>query len=231
MKSGLDLHEGAEPDFGATVMVSPKANRIGMALALLIRLFSFTFRWRLHDPANLSGNPPDFPLIWIFWHNRIFAMPGVPKKYLSSRRGAVLSSASRDGEIIAAVVSRFGAASVRGSSSRRGAAAFLGLADWVSNGYDVVVVPDGPRGPRYRLGPGVVKLCQITNARILPVRVEYGSAWIFRSWDRFRLPKPFTTVDIYFEPLIDVPEDLDEESFEQERQKIERALNPLGERD
>jgi lysophospholipid acyltransferase (LPLAT)-like uncharacterized protein len=213
------------------IPISAKSHRIGWAAATLIRLFSCTYRWRIEDPDNLSADPPGHPMIWAFWHNRIFVVPVMYRKFLKTRSGAVLSSASKDGEIIAATVSRFGCHSVRGSSSRRGTAALRGLIEWIQAGYDVAVVPDGPRGPRYKLGPGVVRLAQTTNAKILPIRVEYGSFWAFRSWDKFRLPKPFTCVTITFEPLIDVAENLDEEAFEFERQRIENALNPHNETD
>lgn len=216
---------------GETIALSPKSKVIGFCVVCLIRLFSLTFRWRLEDPDDISRNLPDHPLIWVFWHNRVFGVPMAQKKYLRSRSGAILSSASRDGEIIAATMTRLGYASVRGSSSRRGTSALLGLLDWIKGGYDVAVVPDGPRGPRYRLGPGVVKLAQKTDAKILPIRVNYGSCWRFNSWDRFQLPKPFTTVTVTLEPLIDVPEDLDEEAFEERRLYIEQVMNPDHETD
>lgn len=211
--------------------LSSKAKRIGFAGACLIRMISRTLRWRLHDPSGVATAPPEHPMIWTFWHNRIFTLPTVYHKYLKTRKGAVLTSASRDGEIIAAVVVRFGCAVVRGSSSRRGIAALLGLKETIQNGYDVAIVPDGPRGPRYRLGPGAVKLAELTGAAILPVRVEYGSAWVFKSWDRFQLPKPFTTVDVYLGPFTFVPSDLDEEGFEGERLRIEQLMNPANEID
>lgn len=206
--------------------LSPKARRIGACVVLLVRIFSFTFRWRLHDPDGLRENPPKSPMIWIVWHNRIFGFPGVYKKYLPDRRGAVLTSPSRDGEIIAKIITSLGAGAIRGSSSRRGAAALVALRAWLSDGYDIGIIPDGPRGPRYKLGPGVVKLAQLTEARVLPVRIEFASFWSFKSWDKFRLPKPFTKVDVYFEPLISVQRDLTEEEFEQERLRIQTALNP-----
>lgn len=209
--------------------LSTRSRAIGAAVHALMRLLGFTFRWRVHDSAGVIDSPPSHPLIWTFWHNRIFVLPAGYHRIAGSRRGAILTSASRDGEIIAAVIAKIGCAAVRGSTSRRGTKALFGLLDWIRNGYDVAVVPDGPRGPRYRLGPGIVKLAQITGARILPVRVEYGAFWTFKSWDLFRLPKPFTTVDIYLEPLIDVPEELDEKQFEEQRKRVEAAMNPLGE--
>tara|TARA_R110000850_G_scaffold249163_1_gene374057 strand:- start:592 stop:1266 length:675 start_codon:yes stop_codon:yes gene_type:complete len=215
----------------AAADLSAKARRIGWVGSVVIRVFALTFRWRLHDPDGVSERPPDHPMIWTFWHNRIFVLPVVYPRYFKARRGAILTSASKDGEIIASVCSHFGVAAVRGSSSRRGVAALLGLIDWINDDYDVAVVPDGPRGPRYRLGPGIIKLAQMTDAKILPIRVEYGSAWIFKSWDRFQLPKPFTTVNVYLEPLESVPENLDDEAFEKERQRIETVMNPDHETD
>lgn len=211
--------------------LSPKSRRIAWAVSMLMNTMAVTFRWRLHDPEGLRENPPAHPMIWTLWHNRIFAAVPAYRRYLSSRRGAVLSSASKDGEIIAAIVARANCAAVRGSSSRRGVSALLGLLDWVRNGYDVLVIPDGPRGPRYQLGPGIIKLAQKSDARILPIRIEYGSSWLFKSWDHFRLPKPFTTVDVYFEPLYDVPSSLDEEEFEAHRIAVEQTLNPENETD
>lgn len=209
----------------------PKSRRIGLVASWLIRALSVTYRFRLHDPGDVCANPPEKPMVWIFWHNRIFVLPVVYKKFLSARKGAILSSASKDGAIIASIVARFGCASIRGSSSRRGAAALLGLIDWIKGGYDVAIVPDGPRGPIYHMGPGVIKLAEVTRAAILPVRIEYNSAWKFKSWDRFQLPKPFTTVNVYFEPLEMVPEELNEEAFEAERKRIETVLNPNHETD
>ncbi len=217
---------------GAIRDLSPKARRIGWVGAFFIRLVSLTLRWRLHDPSGISTNPPDRPMIWTFWHNRIFVVPPLYHRYLRGRKGAVLTSASKDGEIIAAVIARFGCEAIRGSSSRRGTSALLGLIDWIRDGYDVAIVPDGPRGPRYRLGPGAAKLAEVTGALVLPIRIEYGSYWCFRkSWDRFRLPKPFTTVDVHLGPCAEVPSGLDEEAFETERVRLENLMNPHHETD
>ncbi len=216
---------------GSIRHLSRKARRIGWTGATLIRLVSLTLRWRLHDPDGIATSPPDRPMIWTFWHNRIFVVPPLYRKYLGGRKGAVLTSASKDGEAIAAIIARFGCEAIRGSSSRRGTSALLGLIDWIREGYDVAIVPDGPRGPRYKLGPGVVKLAEVTGAAVLPIRVEYGSYWFFKSWDRFRVPKPFTTVDVFLGPCTEVPSALDESAFETERLRLENLMNPAHETD
>ncbi len=96
---------------GSIRTLPPKARRIGWAGACLIRLLSMTLRWRLHDPDGITTAPPGRPMIWTFWHNRIFVLPAVYHRYLISRKGAVLTSASKDGEVIAAIVA--------GSDARR----------------------------------------------------------------------------------------------------------------
>lgn len=211
------------------VRLSAKSRRIAFAAVGLIKLFALTYRWKFNDPDRLMSGTE--PRIWAFWHNRIFAFPAVQWRYASQRKVAILSSASRDGEIIAAIMTRLGMGSVRGSSSRRGTSALLEMKSWLAAGNDVAVVPDGPRGPRYTLGPGVVKLSQLTGAAIVPVRLEYGSAWIFNSWDRFRLPKPFTSVTVHVGPAVVVREGIDADEFERERAGVEELLNPGHETD
>lgn len=204
---------------------------ISWILVWFIRGLSLTLRWRLHDPSEISLRPPGRPMIWAIWHNRILAFAPIYLKYLPMRRGAVLTSASKDGEVVAAILTRLRCGVIRGSSSRKGASALLGLLDWVRNGYDVAIVPDGPRGPRYRFGPGIVKLAEVTGAPVLPVRVEYGAYWHFRSWDRFRVPKPFSTIDVYLGPCTEVSTSLDPAAFEAERLRLETLMNPAHEVD
>lgn len=209
-----------------------RARAIGRLAATLIGLLGLTFRIRLEDRAGVVASPPDHPLIWAFWHNRIFGMPVAYRRFLRGRRGAVLTSPSRDGALIAGTMRCFGVASVRGSSNKRGSAAMLEMVEWIGAGYDIAVTPDGPRGPRYRLAPGLVRLSQRTGVPILPVRIEYESCWIFRrSWDHFRLPKPFSRVRVIFEPYQSIDPAADGDTFEAERRRIEETLNPDHETD
>ncbi len=211
--------------------LSFKARVIGGLAAALMRMMCLTYRWEVVDTTGLLSDLPKTSLIWTFWHNRVFALPVAYKKYFSSRSGAVLTSASRDGEIIAAVMAVFGIDSVRGSSSRRGASALLGLTDWIKRGHDVVITPDGPRGPCYRLAPGLIKLAQVTGAGIVPMRVEADSVWRFKSWDRFQVPKPFSRLRVIFEAVQNIDPELEGEAFESERARVESILNPYNETD
>lgn len=205
-------------------MDKKKARRLGWVIALVIRVLGATLRIRIDDRARMLETPPGEPLIWVFWHNRILVMPYIYRRYLRSRRGAVLTSASGDGELIAQVMELFGVEAVRGSSSKRGTGAMLGMVETVNRGEDVVVTPDGPRGPCYVLHPGLIRLAQITRAKVFPVHLRYSCAWRLKTWDGFRVPWPFSRVDVVFDTLREIPDTDDDGTFEEERVALEKVL-------
>ncbi|MGH8046519.1 MAG: lysophospholipid acyltransferase family protein [Chthoniobacterales bacterium] len=194
--------------------------------SFIARLLFATLRVRFHDSAVLTQSPLDEPIIFTFWHNRILAITVTHMRlYPRDRKGvAVLTSPSRDGEILAQLMDRFHMSAIRGSSSRRGARALSECADWLNAGGDLAVTPDGPKGPRYTLGPGLILLAQITNARILPMHVKFSKAVALKSWDGFRIPLPFSRMDITIGPYETIPPTPTEEAFEAERLRIETLL-------
>ena len=129
-------------------------------------------------------------VIVAFWHNRQIGLLHLsdlikPLKVLVSRHG--------DGEIIARIVKRFGIGSVRGSSTRGGTSSLRQLVTEIHSS-SVAITPDGPVGPRYTVKEGVIALAEITSRPIYWVSFGTDRAWIFDSWDRFILPKPFARV-------------------------------------
>jgi lysophospholipid acyltransferase (LPLAT)-like uncharacterized protein len=193
---------------------------IGGIVAAITRVIGWTLRIRIEDRARLLDASYKQPLIWSFWHNRMFVMP-LLRLRAPHRNGAVLTSASWDGDIITAVMRRFGLKSVRGSTSRRGATALLQLAGTLENGEDVAVTPDGPRGPRYKLGPGIVFLARQVGAGIVPIHVEYSRAVRLTGWDRFMIPLPFSAVRIVCAEPIFIAADADIEAM---RGEIEEGM-------
>ncbi len=190
----------------------------------IVRLIVATLRFRVRDDAGVLGGPATPRLIWAFWHNSLFVIPHLLNHYLSHRPGAALTSASRDGEILAAFLERFNVRPIRGSSSRQGAAALLEMKRLIEQGFDVAITPDGPRGPRYHLNPGVITLAQKTGALIMPIRVHYSRCWRLKTWDAFEIPKPFATVTIALLPLYRVAPVSSNEEFEPERARLEQIL-------
>jgi lysophospholipid acyltransferase (LPLAT)-like uncharacterized protein len=171
-------------------------------IATLVRLWFRTLRVDWHDESGgLASHPPETGSIWAFWHNRIFCVPSV---YLKVTRGgtpgAVLTSASRDGAQLAAVMARFGFDAVRGSSSKRAAQALVECRRRLRQGVVLGITPDGPRGPRYELAPGVVQLARVAGVPIIPLHITAPRRWELRSWDRFQIPRPFSRITVTLGP-------------------------------
>ena len=195
----------------------------GKLVARLIRAIAGTLRFRIINDAELSY-PTDKRHIWVFWHNRMFLIPWLRENLIPGQEGAFLTSPSGDGSIIADACSDFKLKPVRGSSSRRGAQAMVELAHYVKTGHDIGITPDGPRGPRYHMNLGVIKLAQLTGAELMPVHVRYDRAIRFKTWDGFLLPVPFSGVEIEFGKPFSVPRRMTDEQCEAERLKLEQML-------
>ena len=190
----------------------------------LLQLWARTIRFRVEDRGGLLKIPLSQRLIGAAWHNRLLFLPFALKRFIPQRGGAALISASRDGAWFAKLVRRFGFEVVRGSSSRKGAAAMLQLADVIASGADAVITPDGPRGPAYRPGGGIILLAQKTGAQIVPLHLEYSSCWRLRSWDRFIVPRPFCSARFIFGQPHHVSQSGNEEEFERERERLESVM-------
>lgn len=172
--------------------------RIGTAL---IRLLASTWRMRPVDDAPMraaqAARAAGQRVIFTLWHGEL-----LPLLWHHRNEGiAVVISEHRDGEIIAQIAERLGYTTVRGSSSRGGSRALIGLMRAIEAGRDGAVTPDGPRGPAHVFAPGAAIAAQRTGAPLLPIRASASRAWRLKSWDRFLVPKPFATVRVTYGPL------------------------------
>jgi len=203
------------------------SQRLGAAAgAGLLRALFATLRIEVRDASDFLGNAPRTPVVFAFWHNRILAITAAFLRFYPAGRSGVLvlTSASKDGMWLGELASRLGMGSVRGSSSRRGAAAMRELIGKVEQGHDIAITPDGPRGPRYELGPGMVYLAQRAGIPIIPLHARFGSHWRLRTWDGFCIPKPFSKLEVTVGAPEKIPTDLGEDAFESERRRIESLL-------
>ena len=222
------MHPVCHPHGVKHTPVRPDATQQAAAWAgaALLRVLFSTLRLRIDDQARHLVPPPGQPVIYAFWHNRILAITAAfLRVYPRDRKGVlVLTSASKDGMWLGALAGRLGMGSVRGSSSRRGATAMRELIEKVELGHDIAITPDGPRGPRYKLGPGMIYLAQRARIPIIPIHARFGRHWRLDTWDGFSIPKPFSRIDVTLAPAVTVPVELGEAEFEAERRKIESLL-------
>ena len=190
----------------------------------LVDLICGTMRLRFIDLEKARAEIESRRLIFAFWHSRILAISYIYKGWGS----AILVSSSRDGEIIAQILQRQGHETIRGSTSRHGVRAMTrlikALREEIRPG---VVVPDGPRGPRFRVQLGVITLAQKTGYPIVPVSYSAKRIKVFASWDRFVLPCPFTQGSVIYGAPVSVPPRLDAEARELCRTRLEDELNRI----
>jgi lysophospholipid acyltransferase (LPLAT)-like uncharacterized protein len=140
--------------------------------------------------------------VFLLWHEAM-----LPLLWQHRNQGVVLVvSEARDGQYLSDLASSLGYRSVRGSSSRGGARALLGAVRELQADRAVAFTPDGPRGPRRELKPGVVAAAQRGGAVIVPIHAEADRAWRLNSWDRFMIPKPLARVEITYGRAFEVAE-------------------------
>lgn len=194
-----------------------------------MRAWARTLRYEIDDRAGILGKPVMENYIGALWHNRLLIFPLVLRRFFPNRPGAALISASRDGDLLTDAIHRFGYEVIRGSSSRLGASAILQLTGELASGRDVVITPDGPRGPAYELGPGIVFLAQKSGASVLPMNLEYSRFWRLGSWDRFIIPRPFSKVRVLISQPLRVDPTSNPAQFEAQRLRVQDALMSLVE--
>jgi lysophospholipid acyltransferase (LPLAT)-like uncharacterized protein len=191
---------------------------------LLISLWTMTVRVRFigrEIPDRLKEGGQN--VIYAFWHGRQFLL------FHTHRRGGIIipASESRDGDIQAGILRRFGFDVVRGSSKRKGDRALLGMVDGLRKGKNVAIAVDGPRGPMYEVKPGVLYLAGKLGKPIIPVATSSRHSWILgKTWEKFMLPRPFTKALIMYGEPIHV-QGISEEELEAGRKSLQEALNRL----
>jgi lysophospholipid acyltransferase (LPLAT)-like uncharacterized protein len=191
---------------------------------LLLRFLSSTSRWRTrheHYFRHLQENSRGY--IIICWHGRmLFPI------YLHRNQGiCAMVSEHTDGEMIARTIHRLGYTTVRGSSTRGGVKAFVQLLRQVNQGAVGCILPDGPRGPRHILKPGVIMLASRSQRPLLPITFAAQKPIVLHSWDRFTLWQPFTKLCVFYGEPIYVPAQLDEAGLEEWRLIAQQRLNDL----
>ncbi|MCF8105137.1 MAG: lysophospholipid acyltransferase family protein, partial [Desulfohalobiaceae bacterium] len=182
---------------------------------VLVRAVSLTYRVGVVAPEHEAKALNEFKgLIYASWHQRFFA--GITL-FSKKKPIAIMVSQSRDGEYIAKISEILGWRAVRGSSSRGGSSALRELKRLVGQGYKVGHIVDGPRGPFGCVKPGLIGMAQATGIPILPVAISPEKAWVFNSWDRFMVPKPFSRIVLRYAEPVKVPRRLSREEFENKR--------------
>ncbi|OGF49056.1 MAG: hypothetical protein A2231_03780 [Candidatus Firestonebacteria bacterium RIFOXYA2_FULL_40_8] len=200
-------------------------NIMPFVITASLRLIGLTLRLSEAGNTTLSPKQKKPPSLFAFWHSRILTSV----YYYRKRNIHTLVSLNKDGEFIDRVMQKLGYTNVRGSTSRDGFRALLGLKQVLNNGDYVAITPDGPRGPKQKVQPGVITLSKISGVPITPFAFDAKNKWVLNSWDNFIIPKPFTKGVFVLGKEISVPSGADEKILEEKRQELETELSRLQE--
>jgi len=211
--------EGAAKSFTLRQRLALGAiSRLG---CLLIGLIGRTLRFEWStEPGGVGsdGEPPHG--VGVFWHCAVIPATWRFRDY----HIAVMTSRSFDGEYIARIIEHFGFGTVRGSSSRGGSGALIGVNRVLAGGNTVAFTIDGPRGPRFVAKPGPVLLARMSGTPIICFYLACERAWILPSWDKMMIPKPFSRVHLRWAELIWVPSETGDEEMKVLHQRMQEAL-------
>lgn len=198
-------------------------------LLVVVRLLGKTCRYEIHGEDKLpdAPNAHNGGFIMAFWHQNL--LPTILAE--SGRRSfCTMISRSRDGDIISYVVERFGHLPARGSTAKKGRdkggkEAHDELIERVQSGYPGAVTVDGPTGPKYKVKAGVVSIAEHAGVPVVPYLAIADKYWELPSWDRLRIPKPFSRVRVYYGEPVNIPQGAPRAEYARRRRAIKESLD------
>lgn len=173
---------------------------------MLMRFYWYTSKKNFHLKGPISQEQS----IVVCWHGELLMSPQAYRYFHKKQLASGIISRHFDGEMIARVLKYFSIVPLRGSSSRGAKQVLLEAFRALKKGDDLLVTPDGPRGPRYTISDGAIALAHKAKAPVLTVNYIPRAYWQLKSWDRFVIPKPFSTIDFYLENVYLEGMELDE---------------------
>ena len=190
----------------------------------------------INEEVGLEAAKNNRPLIACFWHNRLMMIPFITvriKKTYPNYNFATLASRHGDGQFVGKIMEKFGLISILGSSkagrkSSRGIdfAGFKKIFKVLEQGYSLGITPDGPRGPNQKINGELVNIARISGAGIFPISYSSSHFKKLKTWDKFNLPLPFSTLCFYFDEMpIYVSREASKEEVEKIKIKVEERLN------
>ena len=204
-------------------------NRIGAtafatAIWFVFRLVKLEFREETPG-TNPYTKSPSKRYLYCVWHDSM-VIPAFGGKHQST---AALTSQHLDGTFVAQVLRFVGVSPMRGSTNRMGPGAMRQLLRTCED-KDIVITPDGPRGPHRKMSKGIVYIASRTGRAIVPTAYSCARHWKIKgSWTDLIVPKPFAHVYLLAGEPIMVPPNLGEDGLQEYVERVQRAMDCLNE--
>lgn len=196
-------------------------------ITFLAKLFNFTYRYRFSGLQNIKFLQDQGKQAYILgiWHQNLF--PGILCQTLN--RYVCIVSRSKDADPVVYTLKSMNHFVRRGSSKKDGRdkggkQAKEQLIDVLKLGIPAAVTIDGPKGPAFEVKPGIIDMAKKSGTPIVPYTVIADRYWSFNSWDKFRLPKPFSKIVVHYGEPIFVPSDVSGDDFLDLGKKLKQQL-------
>lgn len=158
-----------------------------------------------------------------FWHGSM-----VIGWYLHRNMNcSALVSKSKDGDVLAHILDKWNYRVVRGSSHIGGNEALSLLLELINNNYSLAITPDGPTGPIHKMKAGAVITAKKGNVPLLLAGIGCSKKIVFKSWDKFEFPLPFSKVKVKYSDAITIDQNLSHDETSTVILQCEELLNQL----
>lgn len=199
---------------------------------IITRLIHLTCKIKITDPNN--NNPKQNKTqktIYTFWHGSLFSI----LFELRNSNLAMLASPSKDGEIASRVLKKWRHQAISGSSSKQPKKAYQDCINILNNNDNIGITPDGPRGPYRKAHSGAIRMAIETNSAIVPIACDCSKYIELKSWDKHKIPYPFSTIYLMFGDAIyfnsiEEKENLEKREIKKPLRKFEEAINNLNQK-
>lgn len=202
---------------------------VGWLGSRVARLLIHSLKLRIHyQGSTISPHelPADYAerLIYCVWHENVI----LPVVKFGRNDFAVLISKHADAQILGSLIESTGMSLVQGSTTRGGIEAVRKL---IADDYarqHLAITPDGPRGPRRVVQPGIVYIASRAGMKIACVGIGFHRPWRAKSWDKMVIPRPFSRTRIVCGDLLSIPPDLRSDGIEQYRLIVQAEMDRLN---
>lgn len=188
-----------------------------------LRILAATCRFKFEGLESFLKAAEDQKCVLVFWHNRLCMIAAIMERCAPQFQYAAVISNSRDGEMIAVLTNSYRQArSIRVPHNSRSAALQTITRELKKNKEILVITPDGPRGPLYKVKQGVVVAAREASAHVVPLSWSASNCWRLKTWDGFMIPKPFSTIKVKIGESFQISKD--SVSIQEGQEILEQAL-------
>jgi len=163
----------------------------------LMRLIWWSANKKFHFITPLE----DVQHVCVTWHGELLMSPQAYRHLHKKHPASAIISSHFDGSLIAKTLEFLKIRPLRGSSRKGAKQVLLQAFKSIKSGEEVLITPDGPKGPRHKMNDGAVGIALKSKLPIFVMNFKADRYWQLKSWDKFVIPKPFAKIDFYIQSL------------------------------